>query len=400
MSSNSIIWMGDIEPKMTELDIINCFLHFNIRPAGIKLIKDKKTNENKNFCFIKFKTIKEANNVLFKLNGKKVPGYPFFFKLNWANCRSSFNKTAYVGNLNPKVDDIKLYNLFKKKYPTVHHASVITDNGVSKGYGFVLFKGKEEYEKSLKEMNGINFYGNTIKVKEQKKKDNNKNKNAEESIVNNDNSYSSNDSEYKDNMEKESIININNDINDSVINSYIFNEIPLRNNNINLIINNNSVNNIYNQQNNIINNIEINNNISYKSNKNNNNYYNNNISKDEILYSPINIYNNNISKKSNYSNNSNVSLNSENSELMSNYSTAEKFRTHKKAKKPELEILNPIDENTLFKKIHESVNKIFKNYQESLSNGNKNLGCKYILFNILSYSIKYVSLFFNSSTFR
>ena len=77
-------------------------------------MKDKKTNENKNFCFLYFKTLKEANSAIFKLNGKKIPGSKNVFRLNWASCRSSYNKSAYVGNLNPKVDDIKLFNLFKK----------------------------------------------------------------------------------------------------------------------------------------------------------------------------------------------------------------------------------------------------------------------------------------------
>lgn len=413
MSTNSIIWMGDIEPKMTELDIMKCFYQYNIRPQGIKLIKDKKTNENKNFCFINFKSIKEANGAIFKLNGKKVPGYPFVFRLNWANNRSSFNKSVYVGNLNPQVDDIKLYNLFKKKYPTVHHASIITENGISKGYGFVMFNGKEEYEKSIKEMNGINFYGNIIKVKEQKKKDN-KNKKLDKSIENDDNSSLSNDSENNFEKKKGSLSYKNNELNNNIgnsdINKSMFKNISLgkiNNNQIKCI--NNSVNNLNNFPNDIVNNIEIKSNNIYKNFINNTNfstnYYNYNISNNKILYSPTNNNNNNnkeILKKSNYSNNSIVSLNSINSEQMSNYSTAERFTTQQKPKKSELEILNPIDENTLFKKIHEGVYKLFKNYQESISNGNKKVNCKYILFNIFWNSIKYVSLLFigSANTFR
>ena len=82
MSTNSVILMGDIEPKITQQDIMNCFLKFNIRPQNVKLIKDRKTNINNNFCFIYFKTVKEANSVLFKLNGKKIPGSQNIFRLN------------------------------------------------------------------------------------------------------------------------------------------------------------------------------------------------------------------------------------------------------------------------------------------------------------------------------
>lgn len=391
MSTNSIIWMGDIQPKMTEREIMNCFLKFNIRPQSIKLIKDKKTNENKNYCFIYFKTIKEANSVLFKLNGKKIPGHSFNFRLNWANCRSSFNKSAYVGNLNPKVDDLKLYNLFKKKYPTVQHASVITDNGVSKGYGFVLFNGKEEYEKSLKEMNGINFYGNIIKVKEQKKKENNNKKN-ESSIdddEDNDSSYSPNNSEKNNedqfgNNIKQSNNNKNNFTN-NIINSAPLNNIS-NNTNLNnskIVINiNNNINISDLISNSQISSIGINNikkNIPYANINNNNTsnkiVYKNNVNNNESINIEIGAR---FLKKSNFSNNSIISLNSVNSEKMSNYSTAEKFNNQKQLKKGNIKIsqLNALDENTLHKKINNGIKKMFNHYKKNPFYGDKMIICK------------------------
>ena len=402
MSTNSTIWMGDIEPKMTEQDIMNCFLKFNIHPQNVKLIKDKKTNENKNYCFIYFKTIKEANSVLFKLNKKKIPGSSLVFRLNWANNRSIFNKSAYVGNLNPKVDDLKLYNLFKKKYPSVHHASVITENGVSKGYGFVLFNGKEEYEMSLKEMNGISFYGNIIKVKEQKKKNEKSQKDDNNNIDNEDDSISSSISDSEKDKDTQmqlgknncygnninSINNINNDT-DSILHS-----VPLRNINNNQIYNNliSIDNNIANSK---INNIGINNikNIPLSNinnfNINNNLLFNYNIvAPEKFLYSPINKNINNdtgniVSKKSNFSNNSIVSLNSFSSEQMSNYSTAEKLSTQIKPKKDILEILNPIDDNTLIKKIQESIKKIYNYYQANPFHGDRKINCKFYIYFII-----------------
>ena len=393
MSINSIIWMGDIEPKMTGQDIINCFLRFNIRPQSVKLIKDKKTNDNKNYCFICFKTVKEANSVLFKLNGKNIPGTKSVFRLNWANCRSSFNKSAYVGNLNPKVDDIKLFNLFKKRYPTVLHASVITENGVSKGYGFVLFNGKEEYEKSLKEMDGINFYGNIIKVKEQKKK-NNKKSNVSTIDNEDDSSSSSNMNNSENNYQSKfeninNFININNIINNNSINSSIYNSTPLTNmhyNNKNIKYNmaniDNKINNMINNQINIF---KINNkknipftNVNNINNSNKKKYFNYNITKDSIFFSNINNdFEEKLSKKTKFSNNSNVSQNSFNSEQMSNYSTAEKFNIQKKPKIDDLENFKNIDESTLIESIHRSVKKMFNFYQENPFHGDKKIICKF-----------------------
>ena len=138
MSTNNILWMGDILPGMTESFILNAFYNYEIRPTGVKLIMDKKTNKIKNYCFINFANIQNANEALTKLNGKPIIGTQYLFKLNWANYHKGTNKSVYVGNLSSEINDIDLYNFFKKKYDSVHHANVITDNGISKGY-MVLF---------------------------------------------------------------------------------------------------------------------------------------------------------------------------------------------------------------------------------------------------------------------
>ena len=191
MSTNNILWMGDILPGMTESFILNAFYNYEIRPTGVKLIMDKKTNKIKNYCFINFANIQNANEALTKLNGKPIIGTQYLFKLNWANYHKGTNKSVYVGNLSSEINDIDLYNSFKKKYDSVHHANVITDNGISKGYGFVLFTNENEYLKCLNEMNGIVFHGNHIKVKEQKKKEDNETINLSYQINQNGSSRSS-----------------------------------------------------------------------------------------------------------------------------------------------------------------------------------------------------------------
>ena len=170
-TTNNSLWMGDIFPWMTESFILDCFYKYEKNPIGVKFIKDKKTNLNKNYCFIIFPNLQSANDALLNLNGKQIPNTNILFKLNWANYNTSFNKSVYVGNLKNEINDFELFSFFKTKYESVHHANIITDNGISKGYGFVLFTNENEYLKCLNEMNGIIFHGNYIKVKEQRKKE-------------------------------------------------------------------------------------------------------------------------------------------------------------------------------------------------------------------------------------
>ena len=306
MSTENNLWMGDIKPWMDESFILRAFNYYNIYPLGVKLIHDRNTNELKNFCFINFENIEEANKCLIMLNGKQIPNTPsnilIKFKLNWANHFSTFNKSVYVGNLSPDVDDISLYNLFKEKYSTVHHASVITDKGKSKGYGFILFGGEKDYERCLNEMNGILFHGNIIKVNEQRKKDDDI-KNNRDNIDNNINNFNNSHHHHqnkKNNIHEQN--SLNNLYNLNKIKAIKYNNI---NNNINSQFRNNNINNI--------NNYQTDSNSLIQNNNNNPNIINNIININNInKINNINYFNdisNNLYNRNNYNNSNNNTLN-------------------------------------------------------------------------------------------
>ena len=171
MTNENTLWMGDLEPWMNELFIMNSFIVCGFKPKSIKIINDKSILNHKRFCFVNFNNYQEANEALFKLNSKLIPNTNILFKLNIAkyniNSKKYKNyKNVYVGNLPLKITDTDLFNLFKSKYPSVYYASIITQNGVSRGYGFVHFSKEDEYKKCLKEMNGIFIDNRIIRVKE------------------------------------------------------------------------------------------------------------------------------------------------------------------------------------------------------------------------------------------
>ena len=328
MSMDNNLWMGGIQPWMDEIFIMQAFNKYNFFPAGIKLIHDKITKELKNYCFVNFKTIEEANKCLIFLTGKTIPNTQIKFRLNWANYFSTFNKSVYVGNLSPDVDDISLYKLFKEKYPSVHHASVITDKGISKGFGFILFRGEEDYEKCLKEMNGTLFHGNIIKVNEQKK--NNKNNNNESFTYGSNNDIENDNEVFNYGGENENMDVVynyggNNNNNYNIING--------NNSNIDYLLQNKIINGSINPNNNNIIDL-INLNPGYRNNNNRgsqvnkniisltkdninqqmqNGYYNqmqlsdiNNMNNKNIIHNIININNINKIHNINYINDNNI----------------------------------------------------------------------------------------------
>lgn len=179
MKNECSLWMGDIEPWMDEIFIMNSFSQCGFKVKRIKFLYEKDVSNPKRFCFVDFNNFQDANDALLKLNSKIIPNTNILFRLNLpkyiSNSKNYKNyKNVYVGNLSPKITDIELFNIFKAKYPSVYYASIINDNGISRGYGFVHFSKEEEYKRCLKEMNGMFLDNRIIRVKE---KINNEDKN-------------------------------------------------------------------------------------------------------------------------------------------------------------------------------------------------------------------------------
>ena len=419
MNLDNTLWMGGILPGMTESQIMDSFKFFNVFPINIKFIRDKKKNKNKSFCFVTFKSFEDANNVLHYLNGKKIPNTEIIFRLNWADYQGS-NKTVYVGGLHPNVTKDDLISFFRLQYKSVYNARIILDeNGMSRGFGFVVFKSEEDYYRCLKEMNGVYFYGNFIKVNEQiKKEDENTNKKMKGNIMNNLRNVNNNIYIKNNNM-----ININNitNINDIMIQNNIINNtnnINYYNQNECVINDNDNFRNINNNkmvEYNPIDNIQIqnlysNNNImdfrnscdtNFNNGKKNINSFDFKIIQDKIInknnssYIFYDMKNNkqnttaknieNVSLINETKNNKNNIIQPNIQNNLINKESDKKTilkKENKERKKIKLEVLEKIDEVTLYRKIHESILRTFSYTKMLLSKNGINFKCKFIYNNI------------------
>ncbi|CAG9863772.1 unnamed protein product [Phyllotreta striolata] len=155
------LWMGSLEPYMTETFILTAFRKMGENPLSVKIMRNKFTGEPAGYCFVHFQNDEEAIDAMHKLNGKPIPNTAptVRFRLNNASNtgRSLIDRefSVWVGDLSPDVDDYNLYRVFSSKYNTIKTAKVILDNsGFSKGYGFVRFGSEDEMKDSLISMNG------------------------------------------------------------------------------------------------------------------------------------------------------------------------------------------------------------------------------------------------------
>ena len=77
-------------------------------------------------------------------------------------------KRLYVGNLPFSVDEAELRELFSRNGRTVEDVKLITDrdSGRPRGFGFVEVSTQEEADAAIRELNGFELQGRTLKVNE------------------------------------------------------------------------------------------------------------------------------------------------------------------------------------------------------------------------------------------
>ncbi|GEQ71986.1 hypothetical protein JCM33374_g5672 [Metschnikowia sp. JCM 33374] len=173
--AESQIWMGDLDPRWTENDILGIWTEVGEAPINVKIIRDKTGKPQ--YSFVTFSNQDAVASALQK-NRSQIPGSPRFFKLNWASGGSNAESRApinrarnspdvnrghsdyslFVGDLDTEVTEPELFARFNKDYPgEVKQVKIMMDmnTGVSKGFGFVRFLSVEAQQKALKTMNGI-----------------------------------------------------------------------------------------------------------------------------------------------------------------------------------------------------------------------------------------------------
>jgi RNA recognition motif-containing protein len=81
----------------------------------------------------------------------------------YANSCSSKTK-VFVGNLPFEVEEKDLLELFYKYNPVHVYIAKNKQNGKGLGYGFVEFESEELTNKAMEDLNGIIYWGRSIKV--------------------------------------------------------------------------------------------------------------------------------------------------------------------------------------------------------------------------------------------
>lgn len=161
------LWMGGIEPYMSEGFIMSAFQRMGENPLSVKVMRNRITGELCGYCFVHFENDADAIKAIHKLNGKHIPNSspPARFRLNNATTHNPVGMaerefSLWVGDLSPDINDYQLYRTFASRYQSIRTAKVVLDsNGYCKGYGFIRFANEEEQKHCLINMNGFKGLG-------------------------------------------------------------------------------------------------------------------------------------------------------------------------------------------------------------------------------------------------
>jgi len=173
-SGKGNIFIKNLDKKIDHKSLFDTFQQFgNILSCKIEL---DETNESKGYGYIQFATQEAADKAIDKVNAKMLNGKKVYVgsfvprKERIAEAQSKKFTNVFIKNLDEKVDDDHLRDMFAT-YGTIKSAVVMRDDqGKSKGFGFVNFDKPEEAEDAVNRLNDTEVDGKTVFVGRAQKK--------------------------------------------------------------------------------------------------------------------------------------------------------------------------------------------------------------------------------------
>jgi len=143
-----------------------------------KVATDMSNGESKGYGFVHFETEEAALSAIQKVNGMLLNGKKVYVgrfvprkdrEMELGEKARRFTN-VYVKNICEEYDDVKLTEMFSK-YGKISSVKVMkSEEGKSKGFGFVSFESPEEASKACDELNGSDIEGKTVYVGRAQKK--------------------------------------------------------------------------------------------------------------------------------------------------------------------------------------------------------------------------------------
>ncbi|KAI4300383.1 hypothetical protein L6164_033769 [Bauhinia variegata] len=154
-ASPASLYVGDLHPDVTDGLLFDAFSEFKSL-TSVRVCRDYSTGRSLCYGYANFISPQDAIRAIevknhSTLNGKVI-------RVMWSDrdpdTRKSGVGNVFVKNLAESINDVRLQDLFQKFGTILSSKVVMSDDGKSKGYGFVQFDSEESANAAIDKLNG------------------------------------------------------------------------------------------------------------------------------------------------------------------------------------------------------------------------------------------------------
>ncbi|KAJ1378332.1 RNA-binding domain superfamily [Sesbania bispinosa] len=159
------LYVGDLHPDVSDGQLHDMFSEFKSL-ASVRICRDSSTGRSLCYGYVNFLSPQDATRAIelknhSMLNGKVV-------RVMWSrrdpDVRKSSIGNLFVKNLAESIDNAGLQDIFKKYGNILSSKVVMSEDGKSKGYGFVQFESEESANTAIEKLNGSTINDKQIYV--------------------------------------------------------------------------------------------------------------------------------------------------------------------------------------------------------------------------------------------
>ncbi|KAL5975065.1 hypothetical protein ACLOJK_031741 [Asimina triloba] len=157
------LYVGDLHPDVTDGQLLESFSVVGIL-ASVRICRDSNTGRSLGYGYVNYITPEDATRAIEKLNHTPLNGQ--LIRIMWSERDPGARKNGignlFVKNLNESINNVKLHDMFAKFGKILSCKVVMSQDGKSKGYGFVQFQSDESANAAIENANGSVVEGKQI----------------------------------------------------------------------------------------------------------------------------------------------------------------------------------------------------------------------------------------------
>ncbi|XP_038905827.1 polyadenylate-binding protein 7 [Benincasa hispida] len=164
-ASPASLYVGDLHPDVTDGQLFDAFSGFKSL-ASVRICRDSSTGRSLSYGYVNFISPQDATNAMEVMNHSMLNGRAI--RVMWsrrdADARKSGIGNVFVKNLSDSINSLGLQELFKKFGNVLSSKVATSDDGKSKGYGFVQFESEDSANAAIESLNGFTIGDKQIYV--------------------------------------------------------------------------------------------------------------------------------------------------------------------------------------------------------------------------------------------